>query len=361
MNKKLLFFLPLFIFISWSCEMEEYEFLQESKLLTLTSADFAYTVYDRPTTNYNKRSALAITKINTDATFLSVSFYAPITTLRPDLVVDAQIAVFDKNWNLIGAILPDVSDALQTKTIALNGIEGVRDFYLVEGGSARVPTDNTDFLGCYIQTIEAVDGTIGKRTIPKSSNRIYSVGGSNSVGDGATINGAYGWSAVLRDLSRLNDWSVTTDAWGSAFTNGIVETEDLQQAMANRMAIEFAGATGRKVILWSLGTNDFGFNIDPATMKNKALATWDKAKALIPDVEVFILTPIYRGDKDEPNRGGWILRDYHDAFVEIAGLRTWVTAYDGMPILDPATDLSDPLHSNDQGHQKIAKFINNSL
>ncbi len=359
MNKKLLFLIPLLILFSGSCENEEIDFGQENQLLTLTTADFSYSLYDKAEAGYNKRSAFAVIKINTDANSINVSFYSPLADLNNSFLTDAAISIYDRNWVFVGSILPDRTNDLQIKTVVLGG-QGLRDFYLVEGGNSQFGT--TDFKGTYIQKIEAVNGTLGVLEIPKSANRIVSIGDSILIGDGSSLNSRYGWAIVLRDLLRPSDWSLTTDGWGAAYTDEIIGDTKLQQEMADRAVAEFLGATGRKIIVWTLGTNDFGYVVsNPDVVASNAASVWDNAYAADSAIEVMLITPLWRGNQNIANSGGWILQDYRDALTLEANARGFVTVYDGESLLSSADFTSDSLHPNDSGHEKIAKFINNSL
>ncbi len=359
MNKKLLFLLPLLIFFSGACEKEEYDFLQESQRLTITTADFAYTLYDKAAVEYNKRSAFAVTKIYTDATSINVSFYSPLAALNNAFIMDAAISIYDKDWVFVCSILPDKTSDLQIKNVVLNG-EGLRDFYLVEGGNSQYGAE--DFEGTYIQEIEAINGILEVREIPKSANRIVSIGDSISIGDGSSLNTRYGWGIILRGLLRSKDWSLTTDGWGAAYTSEIIGDANSQQEMADRAVAEFSGATGRKIIIWTLGTNDFGYVVgDPAVVASYTASVWDKAYAADSGIEVILITPLWRGNQNKANSGGWILQDYRDALTVEANLRSFVTVHDGESLLSLADFTSGYLHPNDAGHDKIAKFIYNSL
>jgi len=339
--------------------MEEYEFLQESQLLITKTEDFAYTLYDKSVVGYNKRSAFSVIKINTDASSINVSFYSPLAALNNAFIIDAAISIYDEDWVFVCSILPDSMSDLQIKNVVLNG-EGKRDFYLVEGGNSQY--GSAEFEGTYIQTIEAINGILGIREIPKSANRIISIGDSISVGDGSSLNTRYGWVIILRGLIRSRDWSLTTDGWGAAYTNEIVGNATTQQEMADRIIAEFTGATGRKVILWTLGTNDFGYVVgNPITVAANAASLWDNAYAADSEIEVILITPLWRGNHNIANSDGWVLQDYRDALTLEANARNFVTVYDGESLLSSADFTSGSLHPNDAGHEKIAKFINNSL
>ncbi len=331
----------------------------KSSLRVVKTSDFEYSVYDKPAGAYYRRSAFAVTKVNTDASSLSVNFYSPLAGGNSQFVPDATISVYNENWVFVDSIVPSVTGALQTKTVALNG-SGVRDFYLVESGNTIYGF--SEFSGTYIQSIDAVDGFLGIRTIPKSSNRIILVGDSIAIGDGSTLNSRDGWAVVLRNLTRALDWSITLDGWGAAYTNQIAGNATDQQAMADRAIAEFSGATGRKVILWTLGTNDFVYVVgDPTVVATNAACVWDKAYAQDNGIEVMLITPIWTSYQNTVNSGDWVLQDYRDALTAAAVSRPFVTAYDGESILIEADFTADGVHPNNAGHQKLAEYIKEIL
>ncbi len=325
-------------------------------VLNLASSDFAYTLYDRPETGYNKRSAFSVLAVNTDASELTVKLFSPLADAN--YVQDAIISVFNESWVYVGSINPDNATGEQVKSIVLSG-SGYRKYFFVEGGNTS--QGSTDFKGSYITSIESVGGNVGVVQIANSANRIVSVGDSISVGDGTTQNSLYAWAVRLRDALRSSGWSLTSDGWGAAYTLGMFANETLQQEGADRAISEFSGATGRKVLLWVLGTNDFGYIVgDPVLMGQAAASVWDKVYLQDSEVEVVCVTPIYRNNQATANSGGWVLNDYRNALTTAASTRAFVTAYDGSTVIT-ATDLTDNVHPNNDGHQKIADYIQSIL
>jgi lysophospholipase L1-like esterase len=320
------------------------------------TSDFSYSLYDIPTTNYSKRSAFSVLKIQTNSQVINVDYYSPLADANSAFIIDATLSIYDENWNYINKITPINTPNLQTASIDL-GATGI--YYIVESGNSGY--NITDFAGTYIKRI-SVDTTISILSIPKSANRIVSIGDSISVGDGSTLNSRYGWVIRLRDALRATDWSVTTDGWGAAYIKEMASTDALQQGVADRALAELNGATGRKVFLWVLGTNDFGYvKTAPATVADYAGKVWDKINAVDNTVEVLLITPLWRGNQDTANSLGYTLQDYRDALTAEANTRAFVTAYDGEPILVQADFTNDELHPNDTGHQKMADYIESIL
>jgi len=327
-----------------------------AQIINPVSSDFAYTLYDREDIGFNRRSAFAVLKITTDANSLNVSYYSPLADANYTL--DAIVSVYDDLWNYVGSINPDNATGKFTKSIDLSGVD-FRTYYFVEAGNTHNGTN--DFKGTSITKIEAATGTIGMLTIPKSTNRIVAIGDSISVGDGSTQNSKYGWEIRLRDALRVNDWSITSEGWGAAYTLGMFSTATRQQEGADRAIAEFTGATGRKVIIWVLGTNDFGYIVgDPTAVGIASASLWDKAYAQDNEIEVIVLTPIYRTNQDTLNSGGWVLNDYRSALTNEANSRAFVRVYDGEPVVSVG-NYTDNVHPNNTGHQQISDYIQSIL
>jgi lysophospholipase L1-like esterase len=319
------------------------------------TSDFSYSLYDMPYSNYYKRSAFAVLKINTNSQVINVDYYSPLANANTLYITDGIISIYDENWNYINKITPVKTPDLQTASIDL-GATGI--YYIVESGNSGY--NITDFAGSYVQRV-SVDTSISILSIPKTANRIVSIGDSISVGDGSTLNSRYAWAIRLRESLRATDWSLTSDGWGAAYIKEMASTDALQQGIADRALAEFNGATGRKVFLWVLGTNDFGYVVsDPVVVADYAGKVWDKINAVDNTVEVILITPIYRNNQSTANSGGWVLQDYRDALTAEANTRAFVTAYDGEPIIT-SSDLTDNVHPNNTGHQKIADYITSIL
>jgi lysophospholipase L1-like esterase len=328
----------------------------EQLSISPVTSDFAYTVYDIPETGYNKRSAFSVLKVNTTNKYIDVDLYSPLKNEFPTGTAATRISIFDDQWNFIAYI--DPANVVGKQTINVYVLK-TGSFYFVEPLSTGYNVTDKP-IGTYITGMSITSGNIQIETIAKSANRILTVGDSISVGDGASNSSRYGWSIRLRDALRVNDWSVTSQGWGAAYT---LEPELFlddagQQKGADEALAEFEGATGRKVILWVMGTNDFGYVTgDPVNVGNAAASYWDKVNAVDNTVEVIVITPLYRTNQDTANGGGWVLQDYRDQLTARANERAFVTVYDGETILTSNDLNADGLHPSDAGHQKMADYI----
>lgn len=321
------------------------------------TADYAYTVYDKDATNYRKRSAFAQVAVRTDAPQLTIKFYSPLAFAN--YINDAIISIYDENGEFVDKITPDAVDTEQTKTTNFLPGTGFRNFYLVEGGSTQVSA--VDFKGTHITSIQATSGHVGVLKQDQRANRVIALGDSIAIGDGATNNSRYGWPIILRSLLDAT-WGITTDAWGVRSHQSSLSAEIWQQEQADRIVNHMAGATGRKVVLWALGTNDFGVAASvPADVATYAASVWDKVNAADPDIEIILVTPLWRGNKDTANSAGYVLADYATALTNAASTRAWITVNSGLPILGMGDFTADNLHPNDTGHQKLARHMHSFI
>ena len=321
-------------------------------LITPSTSDFAYTVYDLPgiTSGYRRRSAFSVLQINTNATEIAVKAFVQWTA-----TISTMMSIYDENWNFITTVHGDsTSEGFSTRTATLTG-SGFRRFYIVEGGIGK--ENNIEPKGQWISTIEAVTGTIEITLIPKNTNRIVAVGDSILVGAVSSLNSRYGWIPLLRGVKRAQDWSVSTYGFGSASTMDMFLTDEYQQVGAQDVFDNLTGATGRKVLIWVLGTNDFNYGKDPNDMAIAAGNVWDKVYALDSTIEIICVTPLLRGDNSRlTGIGDWSIIDHRNALTTAANSRAYVTVYDGEPIIASA-DLVDQVHPNDVGHQKVADYM----
>jgi len=320
------------------------------------NSDFASTVWDKDYFDINKRSALSILKFYTNADSITVSFYSQ-TTGKGQSTEIGYMAVYDANWNYVGRTTAINNLNLQTDVVALTG-SGYRNFYIVEGGTSS--NGVYDFIGTYVETIAADTGFIGVSTPPSKTNRVIIVGDSISIGDSSSQHSRYAYLMRLR--LQMPTWDFTSDGWGGAYHTGLVGTTTRQNEMVTRATNQFTGATGRKIMLWVLGTNDFGFVVgSPSDCALYAGNVWDGLYASDNQVEIICITPLWRGGQANANSGGWILQDYRDALTTASNSRSFVRVYDGEPILGVGDLISDQLHPTDGGHQKIADYVQSIL
>lgn len=324
----------------------------------LATSDFAYTVYNIPETNYDKRSSFSVLGINTNNPLVTFKYYSPMRDASAGFANACKISIYDSNWSFITSISPADTPDLQETTVDLLGT-GV--FYIIEPSLTEYLVSTPVPKGTHLVSVSVASDGVSLVSIPKSTNRMVVVGDSISVGDGTSNSSRYGWVIKLRDALRATNWSITSGGWGAGNSVSMLPNDTKQQEMADRAISEFAGATGRKVMLWQLGTNDYGYvYIDPPVAAARAGSVWDKMYAQDPTIEVILITPIIRENENNTNTFGHILQDYRDSLITEASTRAFVTAYDGKAVLTLA-DLSDGLHPNEAGHQKFADYVQTTL
>lgn len=320
-----------------------------------TSAQFAYTLYDEPADGYRLRSFASVLEVLTDAQALRIWAHSPVADVL-GAGADSSMTILDANRKYLAyvtAVAGQGEQAMLTPNLPNPGT--MRKFYIVESGNTQ--NGPTSFRGTHITRVEATTGTISIVNPVKETNLVAFEHDSIGAGDGSNQNSRYGWIPVLRGFLGTS-WGAAGMGWGAKYTTGAYSTEALRQAAANRVAQYLQGATGRKIFGWLLGTNDFGHVVgDPAVVAQYAADVWDKVRALDSGIEIMLITPLWRSNKDTPNSGGWVLADYSAALKSVADTRNFVTYYEGLNILGSSHMTADGLHPNNAGHDLLARNI----
>ena len=331
-----------------------------TNVLTLTSADYGQNANDASST---KRYALAELLLNTDATQLKFG----IENFVPSgLIGEPVLSLFDSASNFVARLDPAAQSGVQYLTATLPG-SGSRQFKLVEGGSTA-NSENTDWLGVYVHSIQAVDGTVASKVVPtRAANvAVFNVD-SIGIGDGATNNSRYAYVVRLRQLFKAAglSWDVEIVGWGARSAGMSLATDAQQTTVANQVLAAFANRSNQCVYVDVLGTNDaYAHPADPTTAANCKAAVWDKIHAGNATAKIISATPLWRGNKDSQNSLGKMLADYAAAFTTAANSRSgYVRAVDTLPWLSQpdfvqtatGAQPEDDLHPNDNGHYKLAQ------
>ena len=107
------------------------------------------------------------------------------------------------------------------------------------------------------------------------------------------------------------------------------------------------------------GTNDYGN--EPVTPLQDAVTAYDllirKIQLKNPLSTIFCVTPLFRLDKDEPNRAGWTLFQFVDAIKEIANQHKQCFLIDLFALPYDVTCTQDGLHPNKKGMRLIANYV----
>jgi hypothetical protein len=331
---------------------------------TIGQGDFAFTTYDLNKGAYWQRSGQARIGIDTHATSLEVGVQAILGATYPSIqAAEHLLTITDAAGNFVNHLLPATTSGEQTLTVSNLLGSGVRRFYITEPENTQAGA--TDFIGTYLTKVKRLNDSILQRVaVVRAPNRVVVSGNSISVGNGASNTSCYAWVVCLRQLLGAA-WEVANTGWGIAYAGGRFNMAALQQAEANRVVSYFAGATGAKVYIDVLGTNDaYYVPGDPATIAAYKAGVWDKIHALDPTIRVYSGTPLWRGNKDSANSLGKVLADYATAFNTVAQSRSaYVTAVDCLSWLSEVdfrqTNTGIPvdnLHPNDTGHFKVAQY-----
>jgi lysophospholipase L1-like esterase len=251
---------------------------------------------------------------------------------------------------------------------------------ITEAPGTTTTVDVTD-LGSGLKTIEVFVGLhtagrtgaffVGEFSVPTGShvagvvvtrppNRCVIVGDSISVGENAIVVTEKAWSLQLR-RSLGADWGITNDGHGSRAV--AIEAADLN-GMGDSIVARLDG-TSRNVVLWELGTVDWGpgYESSKATYKSQVTTVLDRIHTVRPDAEVIALTAVPRSGEATPNAGGAILQDFRDALNEIAATRgSWMTVIDGPSLVSIGTGIdADGIHLNNVGSDALAAGIETAL
>lgn len=191
------------------------------------------------------------------------------------------------------------------------------------------------------------------------ANSCVIVGDSITVGQDAVDLTVRAWPLQLRRL--LGDtWSITSDGHGSRAV--AIDAADLP-GLAAEIVARCTG-TSRKVVLWELGTVDWGaaYGSSKALYKSRCETVFDEINALDPSIEVIAITMFSRAGEDTPNAGAAVLQDYRDALNELAATRAWLTTIEGPDIVPYASGTdSDGLHLNNAGSDSAAERVRAEL
>jgi len=322
-----------------------------TNIVALSIANFEYTTWNQPETNFNNRSAFATTKFNTTGTDIIVGLYTDID--NNSYLTEAKLSIYDDAMNWVAEIAPVVTTVKQLFNITL---PSAGTYHIVEGGNTR--QTGLTFRGSSLVDLEGSD--LVSETITLNNDLVINIGDSISVGDGTSNNSKYGYNILLRKSMPTTDF--ICDGWGGQNAFNHFYTDQYNIDVANRCKLDFDKRTGRKVILFTLGTNDYGEkNVTPIEFYNKVLPGFNKIIEVIPTVEIIIVSPIIRSNETTLNNGGvYVLDDFRTKLQEIATATAGVTYYEGKTILE-LTDLADGIHPTEAGHIKMATAIETLL
>ena len=323
-----------------------------TNIVALSIDNFEYTTWNQPETNFNNRSAFATTKFSTTGTDITVGLYSDIDS--NSYLTEAKISIYDATMNWVSEIPPIVTTAKQVFNITL---PSAGTYYIVEGGNTL--QSGLTFRGSSVVDIEGSD--LVSETITLNNDLVINVGDSISIGDGTSNNSRYGYNVLLRKSMTTTDF--ICDGWGGEFADNHFKTLQNRIDAANRYKLDFDKRTGRKIILFTLGTNDYGArNVTPVEFYNKVLTAFNKIIEVIPTIEIIIVSPVVRGNETTLNNGGaYILDDFRAKLQEIATATAGVTYYEGKNILTLSDLNGDQLHPTESGHAKMATSIETIL
>jgi hypothetical protein len=315
----------------------------------LSDSDFEYNVWSQPETGFVNKSAFSTVKFSTTGTSVDIGYYTDV--VNSEFLNDVSFSVFDVNNTCISTITPIISTSKQTSTLTL---PSSGTYTIVEGGTIRESGTATDMFSASVVEITGSDIII--ESIPINNDVVINVGDSISIGDGSTINNRFGYMKLLRDTISSKDFICE----GSGSQNAAIEFngDALILSAVNRLKSEFDRRTGRKICLFTLGTNDYGLNTRQSFWDARVPAFFDKFNELIPNGEIIIVSPLIRLNEETPNSHGLNLQWFRDSLQSLASTRSWVTYNEGKTVLSLPDDfISDGLHPNNAGHQKLADYI----
>lgn len=202
----------------------------------------------------------------------------------------------------------------------------------------------------------ALGGTVADAQPPLSIDAsdptkpvISGFGDSIMLGTGATTN-AKKWMALVATARPA--YNVINNSAGGREFYDFAATAAQRDDLVRR----FYGDTPRYIWI-ETSTNDWGSPHWTAAQFGTAYAdVLDRIHALMPTVQVFAQSAIYRNSPPETNINafGNTLADFRTAIASACSGRSWCTYIDGSALVDyPANYGADLIHPNDAGHVQL--------
>lgn len=324
--------------------------LSTPNTLSLTTSNFEYNTLIDEEIGFTNRSAFSTLKFSTSGTSIDIGLFTDIDSAS--YVTEAKISIYDAAWNWVDEIVPDVN--IRTRQEFTKVLPSAGTYYVVESGN--VLEGGLGFKSTALVDITGSDMAV--ETISLKQDLVINVGDSISIGDGTSNNTRYGYQMLLRKAMATTDF--IADGFGGEYAFNHFGDATKRSNAANRYKAEFDRRTGRKVILFTMGTNDYGArNITPAEFTSKVQPAFDTIIATIPTVEIIILSPLVRGNETTLNNGGAHTLDaFRTELQNIATATTGVTYNEGKTVLTLPDDFTgDQLHPNEAGHAKLSTHL----
>lgn len=190
------------------------------------------------------------------------------------------------------------------------------------------------------------------------TNRLVVVGDSIVSGIDAVPASQHCFATQLR-RSQSSDWNITFDSSRSRALHSF--SGDLN-GLGNDIAARCNG-TAQNVVLWELGTNDYGDDQTASSYQTNLETVLDAINAADTSIEVLLLTLLTRDEEGVANGAGDTPEDFRTAQSNVQAARSsWVTLIDGpASVTHPTNFHSDGLHPNNAGHDELQTAVEDAL
>lgn len=284
-----------------------------------------------------------------------------IKTSAQKIYVETYNNTYPAQSNLIVYADPEASGQAttynQTVTLSTTGrVVSTIDFgssvarvVRIRSGFVDYNTGGATIHGVYIQRVYS-DSPIEVHSLNPALDAIVIIGDSISVGRDASLYQKDGYVGLLQTnkifKANIANYSLSGMALKDIAANSSLITDTVAKIQSHFEKI--TGLSGRKVVYFALGTNDYANQISAATFKTYLLNLVQAIRLAEPTCSIYLSHPLRRSSEGV-NSFGNTLADYRTKITEVCSTETYCTLVSTYTWMS-GTDTSDGVHPTNTAH-----------